>query len=738
MAKEWPDNEISSINKYKVIQEVKAYVWNGIVFTDSKKIPDGTILTGIIMNAEDKTDECFKITEGEYAGRYIKDNKSTMNYSFLVPLEGDLTNDKTLEDYKDWPAAVISQSGKYMVKRALAVVQKTDKEYELFGYIHKGCTIEGTIIPNEFYGSTGGYSSTETIFKITKCGENSSFEGKYIAKTLIVKDTGGTYPLEIIPLKNGETPAVTPVYDIKDAIDGVGDVIPTAGQTIDIANANQAAIEEIKNQEAELPDFFKSESTALISENDYKTYVEEGLRIKSMRGIMGMPQQFLPITDPRFYSTASVGDNDEFGRVYSEKIIKNIPLLLMAPGVPRFLTGYKRGNLRNLISGFNGDENAIEDLMDGKTGKFYTLEYQYKEYYYYVNTMLRSAAIFLGIENEKISGKNLVGKEDNGTALWANNWKDETSVGANNVLYDNSLSNILKPYAGCIAFYVDAGNTVDDSFSNNTGDSELKGMINGLSDKAREMSFLLGTVSSEIGLRYDTVTNTLGDIGDSISNTVNKLLGNNNAITRLLGHGSTILAGGRIILPEIWNDSSFSRSYSCSMKLVSPSGDKLSIFMNILVPIYHLLGLTLPREASDQAYISPFLVRAYYKGLFNVDMGIISGLNITKGEEGEWTVDGLPTVANISFDIKDLYSGLYMSKSLAQGKTQGILSNIQELDYIANSCGINVNDHEIGRMIKMAAALTLTGIQDKVSLGIFANIGQHFNNKAQQIFGVFK
>ena len=66
------------------------------------------------------------------------------------------------------------------------------------------------------------------------------------------------------------------------------------------------------------------------------------------------------------------------------------------------------------------------------------------------------------------------------------------------------------------------------------------------------------------------------------------------------------------------------------MKLVSPSGDKLSIFLNILVPIYHLLGFCLPREATDQAYFSPFLIRAYYKGLFNVDMAIMPSLSVTK------------------------------------------------------------------------------------------------------------
>ena len=209
-------------------------------------------------------------------------------------------------------------------------------------------------------------------------------------------------------------------------------------------------------------------------------------------------------------------------------------------------------------------------------------------------------------------------------------------------------------------------------------------------------------------------------------------------MSSILNKAQTILAGGRIIFPEIWLDSSFSRSYSCSMKLVSPSGDKLSVFLNILVPIYHLLAFMLPRQSVQQAYFSPFLVRAYYKGLFNVDMGIITGLSITKGDEGEWTLDGIPTVANISFEIKDLYDGLFMSKQTSDSDYQDILSNIQELDYIANSCGVNVNDQEIMRTVRMYTALKFkTGLSDKISIDIFGGITQYFNQKMNNIFGVF-
>ena len=46
------------------------------------------------------------------------------------------------------------------------------------------------------------------------------------------------------------------------------------------------------------------------------------------------------------------------------------------------------------------------------------------------------------------------------------------------------------------------------------------------------------------------------------------------------------------------------------------------------------------------------------------------------------------------------------------------MSNIAELDYIANSCGINVNDHEIMRTIKMYAALGFSNTTDKITINI--------------------
>ena len=294
-----------------------------------------------------------------------------------------------------------------------------------------------------------------------------------------------------------------------------------------------------------------------------------------------------------------------------------------------------------------------------------------------------------------------------------------------------------------IAFYANCGESVSDSFGNSTTTSQLASAVNSLSDKTRELTFL--------GLNNDMRKAATGidarELGGSITSGVQNLLPDSfkgGFVDSVLASIKTIVAGGRLIFPNIWQDSQFSRSYTVNMKLVSPSADKLSIFFNILVPMFHILALTLPRQHQssdndvygDQGYTSPFLVRAYYKGMFNIDMGIINNLSITKGTEGEWSRDGLPTVMNIDFSIEDLYQRQMMSTNKGDLLTANILSNVAELDYIANSCGININADENARAYRLWQGATTT-VSDLYSLSIVGAISQSINNAVNGIFSWF-
>ena len=96
--------------------------------------------------------------------------------------------------------------------------------------------------------------------------------------------------------------------------------------------------------------------------------------------------------------------------------------------------------------------------------------------------------------------------------------------------------------------------------------------------------------------------------------------------------------------------------------------------------MWHLIALALPMQMGYNGMRSPFLVKGVFKGLFNCEMGIITNMDIQKGGEGSWNIDGLPTEVQISFTIKDLYQALTMTK----GKDlKMFFNNTQYLDFIA-------------------------------------------------------
>lgn len=477
----------------------------------------------------------------------------------------------------------------------------------------------------------------------------------------------------------------------------------------------------------------------------------DGILVSDIRGILGCPHQFLPSADVRIdaratkTSTLPLGSINSIGRVYSDKIIKNMPLLMMTAGTPSFMTQYSKEQkglaLKNLLGGV--EDYELTSLLTGSNGRYYSLRFAYTEYFHYVNTMLRTAAVFFGVQDYEVDG----------TKLGAFNWLYYTT-NPGEVTYEYSdddlpdteqrdmfghagLHTVLGSHAGAVAIYADCGNSTDDSFSNTTTQSQLSSALNSLSDTGREMNFLVGNVGSTLGLTLTKLTGMedLQNNQAALTEIIDHALGGNNVLSNILNKCQTILAGGRMLFPEIWADSSFSRSYSCKMKLISPAGDKLSIFLNILVPLYHMLAFVLPRQSIDQSYFSPFLVRAYSQGLFNVDMGIVTDLSVTKGTEGEWTIYGVPTVAEISFSIKDMYDGMFMSAT--QGPFDlSVFNNVSELDYIANSCGINLHDQEIARVVDLYKSLNIYGtVPDIIELDTIGGIQQWMNQRLDNIFG---
>ena len=434
---------------------------------------------------------------------------------------------------------------------------------------------------------------------------------------------------------------------------------------------------------------------------------------KSPKGIFGIPYQFLKTTDTRLNGT-------EIGAKYAEKVVSKMPLLFMTPCKQKFMDGYSREEQSVTI-----DQLLKGEVTDGllqsvisRSGKYYKTVWQWPLYYKYVNSLCYQMAIYMGLADVEIplvaGGKKKI-KQIN----WQTDMRNEVFN-----KYFNAQSAVI--------FYVDGSsvNQMQESFNNNTTESSLASQLNGYSETVNEIKFLLGENSGLVNMAQELGTEIGEGIGTTISEVFSGLTGGMLADLATKG-SSSILSGGKLVFPKLWQDSSFSRSYSFDIKLRSPDNDPLSIYLNIMVPYLHLLALVLPvaHEENANSYNAPFLVKAYCKGLFNVDMGMITDMSVTRGAESQWTDDGLPTQMDISISVEDLYSSLYMSSLNSESfpllvnqlKSElALVRNTTMMDYLANLAGMNLADEEVARSARMLLNLTSTS---------FTSVGNDIYNK---------
>ena len=460
--------------------------------------------------------------------------------------------------------------------------------------------------------------------------------------------------------------------------------------------------------------------------------VANSLLVDNLSGIYGIPYQFPESVDPRPDSKSS------FGSIYAERIITRMPLLMMSPGKVDFMSSYKTGEKKAVLDVLLNDGDGASDINDflEKPGKYYTFAYDTENYWKYVNAANQASAIYLGIGDVEI--------DVNGVKAKAADFKWEKAS-------NNKFDSLLVSNKSYVCFYTDADSSKSESFGNDTTSSQLADKVNDFSSIAKEIQFLVGANTGiDIMQNQSLIDKALSNLHGVVDN----FLGGSQIVKDLGEDFVTIASGGKLIFPEIWSDSTFSQSFDVKIKLRCPCPNKVSWFLDIIVPINHLIALTMPRspygksiinkdfdqEPSVNGYMSPFLVRAFYKGLFNCDMGIITDLSIEKGKEGSWTLDGLPSEVDISMTIKDLYNVMAMSEYTTGNQRKSFLNNTTYLNYLANSCGISINKPDLDRSLDLWAMIQKNYWKDKLTgYTWWQKASQGGMNKLYNMYtGVFK
>ena len=440
--------------------------------------------------------------------------------------------------------------------------------------------------------------------------------------------------------------------------------------------------------------------------SDFIRNTTRGLKfsINELSTVMGLPYQWMSLADNRIKNNG----NTNYGRKYYEKILSKMPLLVLTPGIPDFMAGYSDEKRKSILGNLFGSAFGVNDIKGKKNEemRYYTLQFEAEEYYRYVNSMCTALSIFLGISDQKYQGQT----------IRTINWFERS----NNALAHNYS------YYGGVGFYLNSETQISESFGNESTKSILADKLNGMSDVGREVQFLTGISGLDVDVFMSKGLNGAAPNVDAM--TKNAGTGTMSGFMGMIMNGTrTVFAGGKLEFPELWADSSYSTSYSVNMKLVSPDYDRRSWFINIGVPLMHLIALCAPRQVSPNGYVSPFLVRAFYRGFFNVDMGLLS-MSVQKGSEGGWTIDGLPTTVDVSLDIRDLYSKLTISNETILGGPGNAFGNVGLMTYLANIAGVNINEPDISRTVRLYAAL-----KEQAAANLPYNISTRVNNNVANL-----
>lgn len=192
-------------------------------------------------------------------------------------------------------------------------------------------------------------------------------------------------------------------------------------------------------------------------------------------------------------------------------------------------------------------------------------------------------------------------------------------------------------------FICSAETIVNETIQNQIGDSFIKGLLDKGSEVSREISFISGGGDSvkiiseilnsigKIGKESDSM---LGSLTEMLTNTTNSIVsGTQSGLNAIFGKDMVdmILKGNSLIYPRVWKSSSIEKMCSLQMRFYSPYGDFESIYMNVLFPLFVILGFSLPRQVYPSFLSFPFCFSIEIPGLYQSNMAMVTNIAIKRG-----------------------------------------------------------------------------------------------------------
>jgi len=186
-----------------------------------------------------------------------------------------------------------------------------------------------------------------------------------------------------------------------------------------------------------------------------------------------------------------------------------------------------------------------------------------------------------------------------------------------------------------------ADNFPADNFQNEYSQSFLEKVTSMVSSGVSDMAQMVGDLpkfagdvtESMKGSGMEGMADMLSEGMNKSANYINNAKNSGSSLSRNIANTMVAMAsGGRVDFPMVWKNSSFTPSYSMTIRLYNPNpGNAESTQKYIMGPLAALLILGCPHSPDGTVIKWPFLHRIHIPGIANVSPAFISNVSVIKG-----------------------------------------------------------------------------------------------------------
>ena len=364
------------------------------------------------------------------------------------------------------------------------------------------------------------------------------------------------------------------------------------------------------------------------------------------------------------------------------------------------------GNIDQLALGGGALMAALKTSLSAQQ-PFYVFEDDWFTYINNVKMMINTAVIMLGLQRACVRigdnyypiGMDVNVKEEND--VWANYRYITPTADLGSVTAKNTDDGETAQY---VSFMIDPTG-VTENLANTIGQSQIySSVINSGASVGAELAFITNATA---GSASDKVINLAKDSKKAADDILKNLSSGDSGrfTTAIATSMARSFTGDHTIYPEVFQGHTATTSMSLTVHLTSDAGDPYSYLINILVPLFFIMGMALPQLSSNNAsaYTYPPVIQCNIPGMWGTRLGMIESVSINKNPQGkDVSVNGYPLQVDVTINIKDLQHVLMSSP---MNKPTTFLNNHTMFDYIAQISG--VDKYRVNGSMRTVARLAL-------------------------------